>query len=266
MLVVHVLFDTVDAMGANAVNSIAEGLSPMVEEITGGRVNLRILSNLSDRRMARAEGTIPAESLARDGMSGEEVVQRILEAVALAEVDPYRSATHNKGIMNGVDAVALATGNDWRALEAGAHAYAARTGQYASLTRWQRAEDGGLVGVLEMPMAVGIVGGSTQSHPTARVALKVLGVQTAAELAQVMAAVGLAQNFAALRALAAEGIQRGHMALHVRQVAASAGASPDEVDAVAGRMVSEKNIRAGRAAEILAALRKDAAQSENANG
>jgi len=266
MLVVHILFDTVDAMGANAINSIAEGLAPVVEEITGGRVNLRILSNLSDRRMARAEGTIPVEALARDGISGDEVIQRILEAAALAEVDSYRAATHNKGIMNGVDAVALATGNDWRALEAGAHAYAARTGRYTSLTHWRRTEQGDLAGSLEMPLAVGIVGGATQSHPTARVALKVLGVQSAAELAHVMAAVGLAQNLAALRALSTEGIQRGHMALHARQIAAAAGARPDEVDTVADRMVNEKSIRTERAAEILAALRDDSAQVENANG
>ena len=265
MLVMHILYDTVDAMGANAINSIAEGLAPMVEEITGGRVNLRILSNLSDRRMARAEGTIPAEALARAGMSGEVVIQRILEAAALAEVDPYRAATHNKGIMNGVDAVAIATGNDWRALEAGAHAYAARAGRYASLTTWRRTEQGDLAGFLEMPLAVGTVGGATQSHPTARVALKILGAQTAVELAQVMAAVGLAQNLAALRALATEGIQSGHMALHARQVAAAAGATPDEVDAVADRMVYEKNIRAQRAAEILAALRSNAGHVENAN-
>jgi hydroxymethylglutaryl-CoA reductase len=265
MLVMHILYDTVDAMGANAINSIAEGLAPMVEEITGGRVNLRILSNLSDRRMARAEGTIPAEALARAGMSGEVVIQRILEAAALAEVDPYRAATHNKGIMNGVDAVAIATGNDWRALEAGAHAYAARAGRYASLTTWRRTEQDDLAGFLEMPLSVGTVGGATQSHPTARVALKILGAQTAVELAQVMAAVGLAQNLAALRALATEGIQSGHMALHARQVAAAAGATPDEVDAAADRMVYEKNIRAQRAAEILAALRSNAGHVENAN-
>jgi len=262
MLVVHLLFDTVDAMGANAINSLAEGLAPMIEEITGGRVNLRILSNLTDRRMARAEGRIPAQALARYGMSGQEVMERILEAAALAEVDPYRAATHNKGIMNGIDAVALATGNDWRALEAGAHAYAARNGRYTSLTRWWRTETGDLAGSLEMPLAVGVVGGATRSHPTARLALKILGVQSAAQLAEVMAAVGLAQNFAALRALATEGIQRGHMALHARQVAVAAGAQPHEVDIVADRMVAENNIRAQRAEEILRLLRT---HSENAD-
>jgi len=265
MLVVHLLFDTVDAMGANAINTLAEGLAPLIEEITGGRVNLRILSNLTDRRMARAEGRIPVRLLARYGMSGEEVAQRILEAAALAEVDPYRAATHNKGIMNGVDAVALATGNDWRALEAGAHAYAARSGRYTSLSRWWRTETGDLAGALEMPLAVGIVGGATRSHPTARVALRILGVQSAAQLAEVMAAVGLAQNFAALRALATEGIQRGHMALHARQIAMAAGAQPHEVDVVADRMVAENNIRPQRAEEILRALRTQSESSENAD-
>lgn len=262
MLVVHLHFDTVDAMGANAINTLAEGLAPMIEEITGGRVNLRILSNLTDRRIARAEGRIPAQALARYGMSGEEVRERILEAAALAEVDPYRAATHNKGIMNGVDAVALATGNDWRALEAGAHAYAARSGRYTSLSRWWRTETGDLAGSLEMPLAVGIVGGATRSHPTARLALKILGVQTASQLAEVMAAVGLAQNLAALRALATEGIQRGHMALHARQIAIAAGAQPDEVDLIADRMVAENNIRPQRAEEILRAIRS---HSENAD-
>jgi hydroxymethylglutaryl-CoA reductase len=217
MLILHILLDTVDAMGANAVNTVAEGMAPLVEEITGGRVNLRILSNLSDRRMAHAEGRVPAGALSRDGLDGGEVARRIVEAAAFAEADPYRAATHNKGIMNGVDAVAIATGNDWRALEAGAHAYAARSGRYTALSQWWRTDEGDLVGSLQMPLAVGIVGGATRAHPAAKVALKVLGVQTAAELAGVVAAVGLAQNLAALRALAAEGIQRGHMALHARK-------------------------------------------------
>lgn len=262
-LVVHVLVDTVDAMGANALNSIAEGLAPMVEDITGGRANLRILSNLSDRRMARAEGRVPAGALGQDGLSGGQVIQRILEAAALAEVDPYRAATHNKGIMNGMDAVAIATGNDWRALEAGAHAYAARSGRYTSLTLWRQAENGDLAGSLEAPLAVGIVGGATQSHPTARVALKILGVETAAELAQVIAAVGLAQNLAALRALATEGIQRGHMALHARQMAIAAGARPGEADAVAEQLVREQDIRPQRASDVLSALRSRSRATHN---
>jgi len=255
MLIVHVLVDTVDAMGANALNSIAEGLAPMVEEVTGGRVNLRILSNLSDRRMVRVEGRVPAETLAGNGLDGQQVIRHILEAAALAEVDPYRAATHNKGIMNGMDAVAIATGNDWRALEAGAHACAARPGRYTSLTRWQETENGDLAGSLEVPLAVGIVGGATQSHPTARVALRILGVETAAELAQVIAAVGLAQNLAALRALTTEGIQRGHMALHARQMAIAAGARPDEADIVVDQMVKEQDIRPQRARDVLDALR-----------
>ncbi len=263
MLVVHVLMDTVDAMGANALNSVAEGLAPMVEKVTGGRANLRILSNLSDRRMVRAEGRVPSDALESAGLDGQQVIQRILEAAALAEVDPYRAATHNKGIMNGMDAVALATGNDWRALEAGAHAYAARSGQYAPLTRWWRAENGDLAGSLEAPLAVGIVGGATRSHPAARVALKILGVKTASELAQVIAAVGLAQNLAALRALVSEGIQRGHMALHARQMAIAAGARPDEVDAVADQMVEERDIRPQRAREIVETLRADSRTSQH---
>ncbi|MCS7260310.1 MAG: hydroxymethylglutaryl-CoA reductase, degradative [Anaerolineae bacterium] len=221
MLVVHVIYDTRDAMGANAVNTMCEALAPRVEEITGGRVVLRILSNLADRRLVRVQCTVPAEALTftADGhlYPGRQVVRRIVEASALAMVDPYRAATHNKGIMNGVDAVVIATGNDWRAVEAGAHAYAARTGYYTALSRWEETPTGDLVGTLEMPMAVGIVGGTARSHPTAQVALKILGVSSARELAEIIAAVGLAQNLAALRALATEGIQRGHMRLHARQ-------------------------------------------------
>jgi len=218
---------------------------------------LRILSNLADRRRAWAEVRIPAEALAAPGFPGERVVQGILEAQALAEVDPYRAATHNKGIMNGIDAVAIATGNDWRALEAAAHAYAAREGRYRPLTRWWREADGALGGRIELPLAVGVVGGTTQAHPLARVALKILGVASARELAEIMAAVGLAQNLAALRALATEGIQRGHMALHARQIAMAAGAVGPEVEAVAERLVAEGNIRLARAQEILQALRAD---------
>ncbi|MEA3460131.1 MAG: hydroxymethylglutaryl-CoA reductase, degradative, partial [Chloroflexota bacterium] len=206
MLVIHLLYDTRDAMGANAVNTACEAIAPLIERLTGGRVVLRILSNLADRRLARARCAVPASAL-----GGEEVARGIVEAWALAAVDPYRAATHNKGIMNGIDAVALATGNDWRAIEAGAHAYAARSGHYGPLTTWRQDADGNLVGSIELPMAVGIVGGATKVHPTARVALKILKVKTARELAEVMAAVGLAQNLAALKALATEGIQRGHM-------------------------------------------------------
>jgi hydroxymethylglutaryl-CoA reductase len=254
MLIIHLLYDTRDAMGANTVNTAAEALAPVVQEITGGRVHLRILSNLADRRLAWAKCTIPPALLAFGEYSGEQVVQGIVEAYALAALDPYRATTHNKGIMNGVDAVALACGQDWRAIEAGAHAYAAREGRYTSLSTWGQDAQGDLVGTLELPLAVGTVGGATRVHPGARVALKILGVQTARELAEVIAAVGLAQNLGALRALSTEGIQRGHMTLHARQVAIAAGATGDQVPAVAARLVQEGKIRLDRAEEILAQM------------
>lgn len=251
MLVVHLVFDTRDAMGANVVNTAVEKLAPAVEEITGGRVLLRILSNLADRRLARARCVVPAEALAFREFSGERVVDGIVAACAFAAADPYRATTHNKGIMNGVDAVVLATGNDWRAIEAGAHAYAARSGRYTALSHWEKGRDGSLVGTLEMPMAVGIVGGATKVHPLARLSLKILGVRSARDLAEVIAAVGLAQNLAAIRALATEGIQRGHMGLHARQVAIAAGAVGEEVERVAAQMVAEGVVRIDRAQEIL---------------
>jgi hydroxymethylglutaryl-CoA reductase len=254
MLVVHLIYDCRDAMGANAINTAVEALAPLVEEITGGKVLLRILSNLADRRLARAKAVIPIQALAAEDFQGTEVAEGIVQAYAMAEVDPYRAATHNKGIMNGVDAVLLATGNDWRAVEAGAHAYAARSGKYSSLSIWEMDVDGNLVGTLEMPLAVGIVGGATKAHPAARVALKVLGVSSAQELAQVVVAVGLAQNLAALRALATEGIQRGHMQLHARSMAIAAGAPGSLVDRVAGRMVEEGAIRLDRAEELVREL------------
>jgi hydroxymethylglutaryl-CoA reductase len=252
MLVVHLLYDCRDAMGANAINTAAERLAPLVEEITGGRVVLRILSNLADRRLARTRCTIPLEALAFGDFDGLHVARGIVEAWAFAAVDPYRATTHNKGIMNGIDAVLIATGNDWRAVEAGAHAYAARSGHYTSLSTWNLDEGaGGLVGTLELPLVVGTVGGATRVHPTARVALKILGVKSARELAAIIAAVGLAQNLAALRALATEGIQRGHMGLHARQVALAAGATDQDVTRVAEQMVREGVIRVDRAREIL---------------
>jgi len=254
MVIVHLLFDCRDAMGANTVNTACEALAPEVENITGGRVVLRILSNLADRRLARAKCTIPAEALAFQPFTGQTVSKRILEAYALAATDRYRAATHNKGIMNGIDAVAIATGQDWRALEAGAHAYAARNGRYTSLSDWSVNADGNLAGTLELPLAVGIVGGASRVHPTAKIALKILGVTTARELAEVMAAVGLAQNLAALRALATEGIQRGHMELHARQVAIAAGATGDLVEIIAGRLVAEQKIRLDRAQELVQEL------------
>jgi hydroxymethylglutaryl-CoA reductase len=251
MLAVHLIFDTRDAMGANAVNTAAEKLAPLVEEITGGRALLRILSNLADRRLARARCVIPAQALAFGEFSGEQVVEGIVAAYAFAAADPYRATTHNKGIMNGVDAVVIATGNDWRAVEAGAHAYAARSGRYTSLSHWAKDRDGNLVGTLEMPMAVGVVGGATKVHPLARLALKILAVRSGRELAEIIVAVGLAQNLAAIRALATEGIQRGHMGLHARQVAIAAGASGEEVERVAAQLVAEGVIRLDRAQEIL---------------
>lgn len=250
-LVLHLIYDVRDAMGANAINTATERLAPLVETITGGRVHLRILSNLADRRLARARCLIPVAALAFGEYGGDEVRDGVIAAWAFAACDPYRAATHNKGIMNGIDPVAIATGNDWRAVEAGAHAYAAREGRYTSLSTWGRSEDGDLVGTLEMPLAVGIVGGATRVHPSAQAALKLMGVKSAAELAEIMVAVGLAQNLAALRALATEGIQRGHMTLHARQVAIAAGAEGDTITRLADRLVKEQTVRVDRAEEIL---------------
>jgi hydroxymethylglutaryl-CoA reductase len=255
-LVLHLIVDARDAMGANAVNTACERVAPLVERITGGRVRLRILSNLADRRLARARCAIPLSALAFEEWSGENVRDGILEAYAFAAADPHRAATHNKGILNGVDAVVLATGNDWRAVEAGAHAYAARNGTYSSLSRWERDKEGRLAGYLELPMAAGIVGGATRVHPIARTAIQILGVKTARELAEVIVSVGLAQNLAALRALATEGIQRGHMRLHARQAAIAAGASGNAVDQIADRMAAEKAVRADRAEELVRRWRK----------
>ena len=254
-LVVHLIYDVRDAMGANAVNTACERLAPHIEAITGGRVHLRILSNLADHRLARARCTIPVSELAFGDFTGEKVRDGIIEAWAFAASDAYRAATHNKGIMNGVDAVVIATGNDWRAIEAGAHAYAARTGRYTSLSTWGRDRDGNLVGTLEMPMAVGIVGGATKDHPAAQASVKLMGVMRASELAEIIVSVGLAQNMAALRALATEGIQRGHMSLHARQVAIAAGATGELIEKVAVRMVVEKVVRIDRAEEILKGLK-----------
>ena len=250
-LVLHLIYDVRDAMGANAINTALEKLSPRVAEISGGRVHLRILSNLADRRLARANVTIRLQDLAFEGYPAEIVRDGIIEAWAFAAVDPYRAATHNKGVMNGVDAVVLATGNDWRAVEAGAHAYAARSGRYTSLTTWAKDAAGNLTGSIEMPMAVGIVGGATRVHPAAQAALKLMKVGSASQLAEIIVSVGLAQNLAALRALATEGIQRGHMGLHARQVAISAGAVDDEIDRLAEQLVREGVIRTDRAEQIL---------------
>ena len=250
MLILHLIVDTRDAMGANAVNSMAEGLAPEIEKWTGGEVNLRILSNLADRRLARARAVWKL-----DDIGGEKVRDDMLAASWFAEADPYRAATHNKGIMNGVSAVALATGNDTRAIEAGAHAYAARSGQYSSLSRWECDPDGNLAGMLEMPMAVGLIGGATKIHPMAKIALKVLKVQSAEQLAQVMAAVGLIQNFAAIKALSTTGIQKGHMALHSKNIAMMVGAVGNEVDQLAKRLVELGKIRSDFAEEELKTIR-----------
>ena len=250
ILVVHLLVDCRDVMGANTVDTMCEALAPIVEGLTGGRVLLRIISNLADRRLARAEVVVRKEAI-----GGEQVVDDIVAAWAFADADPYRAATHNKGIMNGVVAVALATAQDHRALEAGAHAYASLSGRYRPLTRWSKNGDGDLVGVLEMPMAVGTVGGVTRIHPTAQLALKVLGVSTARELAEVMAAVGLAQNLGALRALVQEGIQRGHMRLHARNLVIMAGAEGDLIDRAVETLIESGEIRFDKAQEIVERLK-----------
>lgn len=250
MVITHIIVDTRDAMGANAVNTMAEKLAPSIAQWGKGRVYLRILSNLADRRLARARATWPL-----DAIGGEEVRDGMLSAYRFAAADPYRAATHNKGIMNGVSAVVLATGNDTRAVEAGAHAYAASGGHYGSLTTWEQAEDGSLSGTLELPMPVGLVGGATKVHPTAQACLKILGVTSAEELARIIAAVGLAQNFSALKALATTGIQSGHMALHAQNVAIMVGATGDEVAAVAAELVKRKQVRQDVAETVLSELR-----------
>ena len=259
MMVVHLLVDVRDAMGANTVNTMAETVAPMIEEITGGEVRLRILSNYADRRIARAMVRLTPEALATNDYSGERISKGIVEACAFAIVDPYRAATHNKGIMNGIDPVVVATGNDWRAIEAGAHVWASRSGRYSSLSRWEIDGEGNLVGTLEMPMALGLVGGATKTHPAARAALQILNVETAQELAEVTVAVGLAQNMAALRALATEGIQKGHMALHARNIAIVAGAEGVEIEQVATTLAANHDVRVDRAKEVLAEFRKDKA-------
>src|SRR5699024_4241374 len=232
MLIVHLYVDTKDAMGANMINTMVEALAPEVERLTGGKVYLRILSNLPDRCLTRARCEIQPDKLAGDGFSGEDVRDGVIRAFEFADSDPYRAATHNKGIMNGIDPVVIATGNDWRAVEAGAHAYAARDGRYRSMTTWSIDEKGNLVGELELPIAVGTVGGATRVHPMAQLALKMLGTDSAGELAQIITAVGLAQNLGALRALVTEGIQKGHMALHSRSVAIAAGATGEMIDQI----------------------------------
>jgi hydroxymethylglutaryl-CoA reductase len=255
LFVVHLVVDVRDAMGANLVNTVAERLAPVLAALAEGHVGLRILSNLSDRRCVRVRCAVPAASLATDGLAGERVRDGVVAASRFAECDPYRAATHNKGIMNGVDAVVMATGNDWRAVEAGAHAFAARSGRYAPLATWRTGDDGSLLGAIELPLALGIVGGTLRVHPAARLALKMLAVHTAQELAMVAAAVGLASNLAALRALATDGIQRGHMALHARSVAVAAGARGSEVELVAAEIAELRDVTLDRARASLTRLR-----------
>ncbi|MBN1265739.1 MAG: hydroxymethylglutaryl-CoA reductase, degradative [Anaerolineales bacterium] len=265
MLIVHLLYDVRDAMGANSINTALESIAPDIEAITGGRVHLRILSNLADQRLARASCRIPVDTLAFNTYRGEQVRDGIIEAWAFAEVDSYRAATHNKGIMNGIDAVVLATGNDWRAVEAGAHAYAARSGRYSSLSRWWKEEDGSLAGSLELPLALGIIGGATRVNPAAKAALALLQVKTARELAEITAAVGLAQNLAALRALATEGIQRGHMSLHARQIAVAVGAPAQAAARIASQMVAEQNLTPERAQQLLESWKPSASENPKNN-
>ena len=250
-VVVHLHVDVRDAMGANAVNTMAEAVAPTVEDISGGKVYLRILSNLASHRLSRARALWP-----KDAIGGEDVVDGVIEAYLFAEADPYRCATHNKGIMNGIDSVVIATGNDWRAIEAGAHSYAARSGLYKPLTTFEKTPEGDLAGTIELPMAVGLVGGATKVHPTAKACVRLLGVKTAQELGEVAAAVGLAQNFAALRALATVGIQKGHMALHARNIVASVGCPPELVDEVTQIIIAEKKIRMDRAQEVVEELKR----------
>jgi len=257
MVVMHLLVDVRDAMGANTVNTMAEAVAPLAERLSGGTVRLRILSNLADQRLARASVCLTPACLATDDYSGERVISGIIEACALAIVDPYRAATHNKGIMNGIDPIVVATGNDWRAIEAGAHAFAARSGRYTSLSRWEQDQAGNLVGTLELPMALGLVGGATKTHPAAQAALEVLKVQSAQELAEVAVAVGLAQNMAALRALATEGIQRGHMALHARNIAIAAGAEGANVDRVARAIITAGKVSVEGARTVLTDIREE---------
>ncbi|MBL9039284.1 MAG: hydroxymethylglutaryl-CoA reductase, degradative [Archangium sp.] len=258
LLVLHLLIDTQEAMGANLINTMCEGIAPLVEQITGGKVFLRILSNLADRRLARARCTIPVSSLADFNMPGDAIAEGIVQASRFASADPYRAATHNKGIMNGIDAVAIATGQDWRAIEAGAHAFACREGHYRPLSTWIREGDA-LVGRIELPLALGLVGGPIKIHPQVQASLKLLRVTSARELAMVMASVGLAQNFAAVRALGSVGIQKGHMALHARCVAVTAGARGVWVEKVANALVKAGQVKVEKATELLASMMRDEA-------
>ncbi len=264
MLVVHVIVDCRDAMGANLINTIAEAVADRLASLAEGRVGLRILSNLCDKRCVRVRCRVSGDALATADMDGQAVIDGIVNASRFAELDPYRAATHNKGIMNGVDAVVIATGNDWRAVEAGAHAFAARSGHYAPLSIWRRDGDA-LVGSLEMPLALGTVGGTLRVHPSARLSLQIAHVTSSSELAAIAASVGLASNLAAVRALATDGIQRGHMALHARSVALAAGAEGDAVEGVAAIIVEARDITVEAARRALDAVRANATRYETAD-
>jgi hydroxymethylglutaryl-CoA reductase len=246
MIVIHLIVDVRDAMGANAVNTMVEALAPVIEDITGGKVRLKILSNLADKRIVKAKAVFD-----KDRMGGEKNVDAFIESYTLASIDPYRAATHNKGIMNGIDSLIIATGNDFRAIEAGAHAYAARSGHYTSLTSYSKDKDGNLVGEIEIPLAVGIVGGAGNIHPKAKLCKKILGIKSAKELSEVIVSLGLAQNFAAVFALSTVGIQKGHMSLHAKNIAVMAGAADEEIDRIADQLIKEENIKLDRAKEIL---------------
>ena len=265
-VVLHVLVDTRDAMGANLVNTICEGIAPRVEEIANARACLKILSNLADKSIVTASVIMPLAELAQDGFSPEAVRDSIVLANDIANADPYRAATHNKGIMNGIDAVAIATGNDWRAVEAAAHAYAARNGSYRALTSWTVGNKGDLRGELTMPIKVGIVGGSLKSNPAASLGLKIAGVKSATELAELIGAVGLAQNFAALRALVTDGIQKGHMSLHARSVAVSAGTPSEIFDQVVGGMIESGDVKRWKAHELIDKLEGETETREAEEG
>ena len=262
MLIVQILVDTVDAMGANLVNTMCEAIAGTLEKLSGGKAFLKILSNLADRSVVKAKCTIPVELLSGKGYSGDQVRDNVILAYKFAAADPYRAATHNKGIMNGIDPVVIATGNDWRAVEAGAHAYAAKSGKYTSLTKWYSNEDGDLVGSIEIPIRIGIVGGSLQSNPSAPIARRILNVSTSRELADVLGAVGLAQNFSAIRALATEGIQKGHMSLHARSVVQAAGASNEIFEQVVAELIKSKDIKIPRAKEIIQKIVSEKSKSK----
>jgi len=249
MIITHLIVDVRDAMGANAVNTMCEAVAPILEELTGGYIRLKILSNLADKRIAHAKAVFDKEKI-----GGEKVVDAFLESYTLASIDPYRAATHNKGIMNGIDSLIIATGNDFRAIESGAHAYAARNGTYTSLTKYYKDDDGNLVGEIELPVAVGIIGGAGNIHPKAKLCKKILGIKTAEQLSEIVASLGLAQNFAAVYALSTVGIQKGHMKLHAKNIAVMAGATGELIEKIADQMIKEEKIKLDRAKEIFEEL------------